>query len=73
MYSKVSSISNVNLGTPNFIVAAQKCRDYCSKILSNHFPTLIHKSLMNGILLGIKQELPNDIVDAFKNTGTVIY
>ena len=70
LYSKVSSISDVNLGTPNFIAAAQKCRDYCSKILSNHFPTLIHKSLMNGILLGIKQELPNEIVDAFKNTGT---
>jgi ComEC/Rec2-related protein len=70
LYSKVNSITYVETGKITFISSAQKCRDYCSKIISLHFPNLIHKSLMNGILLGIKQELPNDIVDAFKNTGT---
>lgn len=69
-YTTNASLRKIERGSIGFVRLAQLTKDYCSVLLDSLYPNPIHKSLMNGLLLGIKQSLPDEIVDYFKHTGT---
>ena len=70
VYTKKENVIIHPISKHNIISLSQKYRDLCLTFLKNLFKDKIHNSLMSGILIGAKQELPQEIVSAFKNTGT---